>query len=160
LSKRPRNDGVECARAYRSHRPQFARDGAALCAKALALREETRGLASGLDPAIPEQEAAEEEARRAPPTRLSAYPRFIRLSTRSVPTVGSARVETSPSGSCSLAAILRRILRMILPLRVFGRLGAHWMRSGEAMGPMCFLTHATSSLRRGSLGSLPVLSVT
>ncbi|KMQ53429.1 hypothetical protein ACS96_28575 [Pseudomonas aeruginosa] len=40
-------------------------------------------------------------------------------------TPGSARVEVSPRLSSSLQAILRRIRRMILPERVFGRLGAH-----------------------------------
>jgi type IV secretory pathway TraG/TraD family ATPase VirD4 len=40
-------------------------------------------------------------------------------------TPGSARVEMSPSCSCSSAAILRRMRRMILPERVFGSPGAH-----------------------------------
>ena len=38
-------------------------------------------------------------------------------------------------------AILRRIRRMILPERVFGRPGAHWMTSGTAMGPISLRTH-------------------
>ena len=29
---------------------------------------------------------------------------------------------------------------MILPERVLGNAGAHWIRSGEAIGPMSFLT--------------------
>ncbi len=49
---------------------------------------------------------------------------------------------------------------MILPERVFGRPGAHWMRSGEAIGPISFRTHPTSSLRNASLGASPALSVT
>ena len=39
---------------------------------------------------------------------------------------------------------------MILPERVFGRPGANWMRSGEAIGPISFRTQATSSLRSPS----------
>src|SRR5215469_6849074 len=48
-----------------------------------------------------------------------------RLSTSSFTTAGSASVDVSPRLSVSFAAILRRILRMILPLRVFGSAGAH-----------------------------------
>jgi hypothetical protein len=59
------------------------------------------------------------------PEELGAVYRFMRLPTRSSTTAGSAKVEVSPSWSCSLAAILRRMRRMILPERVFGRLGAH-----------------------------------
>jgi hypothetical protein len=40
-------------------------------------------------------------------------------------TDGSARVEVSPSWSGAFSAILRRMRRMILPLRVFGSPGAH-----------------------------------
>ncbi len=36
---------------------------------------------------------------------------------------------------------------MILPLRVFGRPGAHWIRSGEAMGPISLRTQVRSSVR-------------
>ena len=50
-------------------------------------------------------------------------------------TDGSASVDMSPSWSTSFAAILRRMRRMILPERVFGRPGAHWMKSGVAIGP-------------------------
>ena len=53
---------------------------------------------------------------------------FSRLSIRLSTTVGSASVEVSPSASISLAAILRRMRRMILPDRVFGSPGAHWIR--------------------------------
>src|SRR6185312_15591953 len=53
------------------------------------------------------------------------YP--TRFSTRSVTTPGSAKVDVSPRLSVSFAAILRRIRRMILPLRVFGSPGAHWI---------------------------------
>jgi hypothetical protein len=51
------------------------------------------------------------------------YP--TRFCTNSATTPGSASVEVSPKFSVSFAAILRRIRRMILPLRVFGRPGAH-----------------------------------
>ena len=44
---------------------------------------------------------------------------------------------------------------MILPLRVFGRLGAHCRRSGAAIGLICCRTQVTSSLRSASLGSWP-----
>ena len=49
---------------------------------------------------------------------------------------------------------------MILPERVLGRLGAHWIRSGVAIGPISLRTHCTSSLRKGSLGSRPAFRVT
>ena len=55
---------------------------------------------------------------------------------RSPTTVGSASVEVSPSVPNSPSAILRRIRRMILPERVFGRPGANWTASGEAMGDL------------------------
>ena len=42
---------------------------------------------------------------------------------------------------------------MILPERVFGRPGAHWMKSGEAIGPISVRTQSRSSLRNGSVGS-------
>src|SRR5690348_14529597 len=53
------------------------------------------------------------------------HPRFILFSTRSLTTAGSASVLVSPSWVCSLAAILRKIRRMIFPERVFGNPGAH-----------------------------------
>ncbi len=53
------------------------------------------------------------------------YVTAARLPTSSVTTPGSANVDVSPSASVSLAAILRRIRRMILPDRVFGSAGAH-----------------------------------
>src|SRR5579859_17488 len=83
-----------------------------------------------------------------------------RLSTSSVTTAGSASVEVSPRLSVSFAAILRRMRRMILPLRVFGSAGAHWIASGEAIGPISLRTQATSSLRNSSLGSSPSFKVT
>jgi len=50
---------------------------------------------------------------------------LARLLIKSSTTVGSANVEVSPNVLISLAAILRKIRRMILPERVFGRPGAH-----------------------------------
>ena len=47
-----------------------------------------------------------------------------RLRSRFSTTDGSARVEVSPISSVSLVAILRRMRRIILPERVFGRFGA------------------------------------
>ena len=49
---------------------------------------------------------------------------------------------------------------MIFPDRVFGRPGANWIRSGEAIGPMSLRTQATSSFLKASVGSVPVISVT
>jgi ABC-2 type transport system ATP-binding protein len=94
----------------------------------------------------------------APPSVSVTY--CTRLSTSSFTTPGSASVDVSPRLSVSFAAILRSILRMILPLRVFGSAGAHWMASGEAIGPISLRTHATSSLRNASVGSSPNFSVT
>ena len=47
-----------------------------------------------------------------------------------------------------------------LPLRVFGRPGAHCRWSGEAIGPISLRTHATSSLRSSSLSVSPASNVT
>ncbi len=49
---------------------------------------------------------------------------------------------------------------MILPERVFGRPGAHWIRSGDAMGPISVRTQLRNSLRSSSVGSTPFISVT
>ena len=59
-----------------------------------------------------------------------------RFFTRSSTTAGSARVVVSPRLAISPSATLRRIRRMILPERVLGRPGAHWMTSGWAKGPI------------------------
>ena len=85
---------------------------------------------------------------------------FCRFCTRSSTTAGSASVEVSPRLEGSSSAILRRMRRMILPERVFGRPGANWIWSGEAIGPMSLRTQATSSLRNSSVGSVPAISVT
>ena len=95
-----------------------------------------------------------------PPGRRGRKGHRTRFSTRSVTTPGSARVLVSPRPSVSLAAILRRMRRMILPLRVFGRPGAHWMASGAAIGPISRRTQVISSLRRSSVGSSPLIKVT
>src|ERR1044071_10114749 len=42
--------------------------------------------------------------------------------------------------------------RMILPERVFGRLGAHCSRSGAAIALISLRTHCTSSARSASFG--------
>ena len=55
-------------------------------------------------------------------------------------TLGSANVETSPSCSCSLAAIFLSILRIIFPDLVLGNPGVKCMRSGVAIGPIFSLT--------------------
>src|SRR3954470_21248448 len=73
---------------------------------------------------------------------------FCRFSTRSSTTAGSASVEGSPRLLGSSLAFLRRIGRMILPGRVFGRPGANWIWSGDAIGPISLRTQATNSLRR------------
>ena len=52
--------------------------------------------------------------------------------------------------------IMRRILRKIAE----NDYGAHWMRSGEAIGPISLRTQATSSRRRSSVYSSPVIRVT
>jgi hypothetical protein len=85
---------------------------------------------------------------------------FCRLLTRSSTTAGSASVEVSPRLPNSSSAILRRMRRMILPERVFGRLGENWIKSGEAIGPISLRTQLTSSLRRSSVGFSPAIKVT
>src|SRR5262249_9109881 len=89
--------------------------------------------------------------------RTPYFPLFF---TRSSTTAGSASVDVSPRLLKSFSTILRRMRRMILPERVLGRPGAHWMTSGVAIGPISLRTHATSSLRSSSDGCWPALSVT
>jgi hypothetical protein len=60
----------------------------------------------------------------------------LRRATISSTTPGSAGVVVSPKFSKSLAAILLRMRRRILPARFFGRAGVHWMLSNVAMAPM------------------------
>ncbi|MNR69532.1 hypothetical protein D3C85_1948590 [compost metagenome] len=50
--------------------------------------------------------------------------------------------------------------RMILPERVLGRPGAHWISSGLAKLPISLLTRASSSFFSSSLGSRPFIGVT
>ena len=64
------------------------------------------------------------QAARGPWSGGSNYP-AARFSINSSTTAGSASVEVSPRLSSSLAAILRRMRRMIFPDRVFGSPGAH-----------------------------------
>ena len=49
---------------------------------------------------------------------------------------------------------------MILPERVLGRPGAHWMRSGEAIGPISVRTQLRSSVCSASDGVSPFIRVT
>ena len=49
---------------------------------------------------------------------------------------------------------------MILPERGLGRPGAHWIRSGFAIGPISLRTQPSSSLRSSSEGSTSFISVT
>ena len=72
--------------------------------------------------------------------------------------IGERRV--SPRLPYSSSAILRRIRRMILPERVFGRLGENWMRSGDAIGLISLRTQLTSSVRSCSVGCSPAIKVT
>ncbi len=55
-------------------------------------------------------------------------------------TLGSASAEMSPRSSAFLAAIFFKILRMILPLRVFGKSLTMIIRPGAANGPISFRT--------------------
>ena len=91
---------------------------------------------------------------------LLAYALLARFSTNPSTTLGSARVDVSPRLDTSFSAILRRILRMILPERVFGRPGAHCSRSGVAMGQISVRTCLTSSALSSSEASTPFISVT
>ena len=67
---------------------------------------------------------------------LLNYILFSRFLTNSLTTLGSDRVEVSPSCSCSLAAIFLNILLIILPERVFGKAVEKWIISGVAIGPI------------------------
>ena len=74
--------------------------------------------------------------------------------------LGSASVEVSPRLPNSFSAILRRIRRMILPLRVFGRPGVKWMMSGLAMGPISLRTWLRSYFSSASFSASPSIKVT
>jgi hypothetical protein len=67
----------------------------------------------------------------------------------------SASVVVSPRLLKSSPAILRRMRRMILPERVFGRPDENWIMSGEAIGPISLRTQVTSSWRNASDGYSP-----
>src|SRR5688572_7455513 len=84
--------------------------------------------------------------RRPPISTLFPYTTLFR-------SLGSASVEVSPRFPTSFSAILRKIRRMILPLRVFGSAGANCSTSGVAIGPISFLTRSeehTSELQSQS----------
>ena len=85
---------------------------------------------------------------------------FFLFSTKLSTTDGSASVVVSPNWSCSFAAIFLSILLIILPDLVFGKLGANCIRSGVAIGPICFLTHSFKSLSKSPEGCSPAFSVT
>ena len=91
---------------------------------------------------------------------IQARSTCLRLRTSTSTTSGSASVLVSPSWSGASSAILRRMRRMILPLRVFGKPGAHWMWSMLAMGPISLRTWSFNSFCRASLPSSPPFSVT
>ena len=94
---------------------------------------------------------------RAPPF-WSCYFLFCRFSIRSSTTAGSARVDVSPSEPKSSSAILRRMRRMILPERVFGRPGRKLDEVGRGDRPDFLRTCLTSSLRSASLLFSPASS--
>jgi acetyl-CoA synthetase len=75
-------------------------------------------------------------------------------------TVGSAKVVVSPNWSCSFAAIFLSILLIIFPDLVFGKLGANCIKSGVAIGPICFLTQSFKSLSNSPEGFSPAFNVT
>ncbi|MDT4890627.1 hypothetical protein FQZ97_1274900 [compost metagenome] len=49
---------------------------------------------------------------------------------------------------------------MILPERVFGSAGAHWISSGLAKLPISLPTRPSSSCLRASSGAMPLIGVT
>src|SRR5262249_7352191 len=67
-------------------------------------------------------------------------------------TSGSASVVMSPSPSYSELAILRRMRRMIFPLRVLGRPVTNWMTSGAAKPPIACRTFSLSAPTSSSWG--------
>jgi hypothetical protein len=73
-----------------------------------------------------------------PPARASRG--CGRICMRLATTLASERVDVSPRCSTSPAATLRRMRRMILPLRVLGNAGAQCTTSGAAKGPICVRT--------------------
>ena len=85
---------------------------------------------------------------------------FFLFSTKLSITVGSAKVVVSPNWSCSFAAIFLSILLIILPDLVFGKPGANWIKSGVAIGPICFLTHNFKSLSKSPEPLIPEFRVT
>ena len=74
--------------------------------------------------------------------------------------LGSANALTSPKLSISPVTIFRRIRRIIFPLRVMGKLGVTTITSGEANGPISFLTAFRSSRMSSSLSSWLLSSMT
>ena len=69
-------------------------------------------------------------------------------------------VMLEADGVASLQALVEEHADAELLLLDLQMPGANWIWSGDAIGPMSLRTHATSSLRNSSLGSVPVISVT
>ena len=65
---------------------------------------------------------------------------------REVTAEGSSSVDVSPRCAVSPVATLRRILRMIFPLRVLGSAGALCTTSGAAKGPISLRTFLHDSM--------------
>ena len=61
----------------------------------------------------------------------------------------------SPNSLYSLAAIFLKILLIIFPDLVFGKLGANCIISGVANGPICFLTQSLRSLSKSPFDCSP-----
>ena len=71
-------------------------------------------------------------------------------------TLGSANVVVSPKLSGSLAAIFLKILLIIFPDRVFGKLEENWITSGVAIGPIATpdIIHFTLGLPKTRSGKI------
>ena len=76
----------------------------------------------------------DQDRRRGGERGIDHFDAPARFFTRSSTTAGSARVVVSPRLPMSPSATLRRMRRMILPERVLGRPGAHWITSGRGEG--------------------------
>ena len=90
---------------------------------------------------------------------INFYVVFL-FSTKLFTTLGSAKVVVSPNWSCSFAAIFLRILLIILPDLVFGSPGENCIKSGVAIGPICFLTQSFKSLSKSKVDFSPTFKVT
>ena len=75
-------------------------------------------------------------------------------------TEGSASVDISPKSSNSFSAIFLNILLIIFPDLVFGNPFVKCIKSGVAIGPICFLTQFFNSTFKSSLDFSPEFNVT